>query len=229
MRRAFERADALVWISQLYLRGERVNRSPVDVTLTISASDLRSEASEPTAVAQMGDTFVARETARRLSCDAGVVEVVEDEHGVPLRTSRKYRTIAGALKRALLRRDGRCTFPGCTHRTFLEGHHIRHWAEGGATSLHNAALLCSWHHRHVHEYGYSIHLGPDGRPRFRDPTGRLLAGAPEYAARSELGWPQIRSANAGLAIDADTIACEWDGIPPDYGALAGHLATLDGL
>jgi hypothetical protein len=62
--------------------------------------------------------------ALRLGCDAGVVEVVEDEQGVPLSVGRKRRTIAGALKRALCKRDSACTFPGCTHRIFLEGHQI---------------------------------------------------------------------------------------------------------
>src|SRR4051812_8145893 len=101
-------------------------------------------------------------------------EVVEDDHGVPLSVGRKRRTIAGALKRALYRRDTTCTYPGCTHRIFLEGQHLRHWADGGETSLMNTALLCSSHHRYVHEYGYIIELGPDQRPRFRDPTaGRL--------------------------------------------------------
>jgi hypothetical protein len=55
--------------------------------------------------------------------------------------------------------DTACTYPGCTHRVFLEGHPIRHWADGGETSLGNIALLCSLHDRYVHEYGYGIELG----------------------------------------------------------------------
>lgn len=43
-KRAFCRADALCSIAQAYLRGERVERAPVDVVLTISASGLRREA-----------------------------------------------------------------------------------------------------------------------------------------------------------------------------------------
>jgi hypothetical protein len=41
-----------------------------------------------------------------------VVEVVEDEHGVPLSVGRKRRTIAGSIKRALLKRDDACVYPG---------------------------------------------------------------------------------------------------------------------
>jgi len=158
-----------------------------------------------------------------------VIEVVEDEHGVPLSVGRKHRTIAGALKRALHKRDRACTYPGCSNRIFLEGHHIQHWADGGETSLMNAVLLCSLHHRYVHEHGYAIELGPDQRPRFCDPHGRLVPAVPVRSAMADLGWPRIRSMNEALAMDANTIAGPWDGTPVDYGIIVGHLAAVDGL
>jgi hypothetical protein len=227
-RRAWSRADALVWLAQGYLRGDRPDRSPVEITLTIPASSLRPDAADPAEAGELGESFVSGETARRLSCDAGVVEVVEDDHGVPLSVGRKQRTISGALKRALYKRDSACTFPGCTHRVFLEGHHIKHWADGGETSLPNTALLCSTHHRYVHEYGYEIELGPDHRPRFRNPHGLLVTANPPRPVMTDLGWPRIRAANELLAIDADTIACGWDGKPVDYGTIVGHLVATDG-
>jgi hypothetical protein len=158
-----------------------------------------------------------------------VVEIVEDEHGTPLSVGRKRRTIAGALKRALRKRDMTCCYPGCTNRMFLEGHHIKHWADGGETSLRNSALLCSAHHRHVHEHGYAIELGPDQRPRFRDPRGRLVTEVPERPVIADLGWPRIHAANAPLSITADTIACGWDGTPADHGAIVGRLLAADDL
>ena len=33
-------------------------------------------------------------------------------------------------------------------------HHIQHWADGGATSLENLILLCTYHHRLMHEGGF---------------------------------------------------------------------------
>jgi hypothetical protein len=229
-RRAFNRADALVAMAQGYLRGDRPERAPIEVVLTIPASSLRAGATlDPVEVGEMGESFLSSETARRLSCDAGVVDVVEDEQGTPLSVGRRRRTISGALKRALHKRDRSCTYPGCTNRLFLEGHHIQHWADGGETSLSNALLVCSFHHRYVHEYGYSIELGPDQRPRFRDPHGRWVPAVPELPRVAELGWPQIRAANAALQIDADTIAGPWDGTPVDYGRIVGHLCAVDGL
>jgi hypothetical protein len=225
--RAFSRADALVSVAQSYLRGGRPDRTPVEVVVTIAATSLRSCAADPVEVAEAGESFISCETARRLSCDAGIVEVIEDDCGVPLSVGRKRRTIAGALKRALRRRDRTCTYPGCTNRLFLEGHHIKHWVDGGDTSLTNTALLCSAHHRHVHEYGYTIELGPDQRPTFRDPHGRPVASVPAPPELAEPGWTTICRMNEPLAIHANTIACEWDGTPPDYGAIVGHLAAAD--
>jgi len=230
-KQGFSRADALVSIAQGYLRGDRPQRAPIEVVVTIPESSLRAPADTADAVevGELGESFLSREATRRLSCDAGVIEVVEDEHGTPLSVGRKRRTIVGALKRALHKRDMTCTYPGCTNRMFLEGHHIKHWADGGETSLQNTALLCSLHHRYVHEYGYEIELGADQRPSFRDPQGRLVAVVPPRPAVAGLGWPHIRTVNEPLAIDADTIACEWDGKPVDYGAIVGHLVRADGL
>jgi hypothetical protein len=228
-RTAFDRADALVTMAQGYLRGGWPERAPVEVVLTIPASSLRAGAAlDPVEVGELRASFLSSATARRLSCDAGIVDVVEDEHGTPLSVGRRRRTIGGALKRALRKRDGMCGYPGCTNRLFLEGHHIQHWADGGETSLRNMTLLCSLHHRHVHEYEYTIELGPDQRPRFRDPHGRWVAAVPERPPVAELGWPQIRAANEALQIDADTIAGPWDGTPVDYGRIVGHLLAADG-
>jgi hypothetical protein len=44
-----------------------------------------------------------------------------------------------------------------------------------------------------------------------------------------MGWTHIRAQNEPLAIDAETIACEWDGKTVPYGAIIGHLLSADGL
>jgi Domain of unknown function (DUF222)/HNH endonuclease len=87
------------------------------------------------------------ETARRLSCDASVVKILEDSEGEPLDVGRKTRTIPPSLRRALKSRDKGCVFPGCTHKRYVDGHHIHHWAEGGETKLSNLVSLCRTHHR----------------------------------------------------------------------------------
>jgi hypothetical protein len=67
------------------------------------------------------------------------------------------------------------------------------------------------------------------RPQFRDPRGRVVAAVPAQPMVPDLGWPMIRAANEALAIDADTIACEWDGTPMRCGIVIDQLIVVDGL
>jgi hypothetical protein len=61
------------------------------------------------------------------------------------------------LRKALHARDRGCRFPGChTPAAWTDGHHLRHWADGGPTSLTNLVLLCRFHHVLVHEAGWTI-------------------------------------------------------------------------
>jgi hypothetical protein len=148
------------------LRGDQPDRPPVEVMLHIDAASLTGE---------LEGVGVSAETSRRLLCDAGVVPVRDDAEGHPLDVGRKLRLFSGALRRALLARDGRrCRFPGCTHARYLHGHHVRHWIDGGETSLANALLLCSRHHRLVHEGRFHTIAVQDG-VRFLSPDGRDLS------------------------------------------------------
>ncbi|MGH7321675.1 MAG: HNH endonuclease [Candidatus Rokuibacteriota bacterium] len=98
---------------------------------------------------------VSGETSQRLACDASRVVMRHDGDGHPLDVGRRTRTIPAALRQALLHRDRGCRFPGCGLR-HCQGHHLRHWANGGATTLDNLTLLCRRHHRAVHEEGYQV-------------------------------------------------------------------------
>ncbi len=111
-------------------------------------------------------TRVSAETSRRLCCDAGVVQAMRGSEGEVLDVGRRTRTIPPALRRALEIRDRGCRFPGCGLR-FTEAHHIVHWADGGETKLSNLVLLCRFHHRAVHEEGFTVRIlrgrfGPRG-------------------------------------------------------------------
>ncbi|HAM20683.1 MAG TPA: hypothetical protein DCQ04_00105, partial [Actinobacteria bacterium] len=46
---------------------------------------------------------------------------------------------------------------------WADAHHIIHWAQGGKTSLDNAALLCSRHHHEVHANNHTVQVQPNGR------------------------------------------------------------------
>src|SRR5256886_6404721 len=86
-------------------------------------------------------THISAETSRRVACDASRVVMRHDSDGRIVEVGARTRTIPPALRRVLQHRDRGCCFPGCA-RAFGHGHHIRHWAHGGPTTLSNLALLC---------------------------------------------------------------------------------------
>jgi len=120
---------------------------------------------------------ISTETSERLCCDAGVVVMHHDHDGNLLNIGRKSRSIPPALRRALQHRDGGCRFPGCTAKRFVDGHHIRHWSEGGETRLDNLVLLCRTHHRLVHEGGYRVRCFSGNVFRFKTPNGTVIPEA----------------------------------------------------
>jgi hypothetical protein len=99
---------------------------------------------------------VAQETVRRITCDSAIVRLIETGAGEPLDVGRKTRVISPALRRAVKRRDKHCRWPGCSHSRHWEGHHCRHWADGGPTNLANVIGVCRYHHRLLHEGGYFV-------------------------------------------------------------------------
>jgi hypothetical protein len=96
---------------------------------------------------------------------------------------------------------------------FGQGHHIRHWAQGGPTTLSNLALLCRRHHRSVHEEGYQVERQPDGELQFRRPDGTLLPAAPPLPTVSGDVVNQLRAQHEaqGLHLDGHTARPGWLG------------------
>ncbi|MGH2950842.1 MAG: DUF222 domain-containing protein, partial [Solirubrobacterales bacterium] len=147
------------------------------------------------------------ETARRLACDASLVAMVESTDGQPLSVGRKTRTISPSLRRALRARDGGCRFPGCTHHRSPEGHHIRHWADGGETSLENTVHLCRRHHRLLHEGRYTVERKPGDQAAdeflFRRPNGTPISASPP-AVETDAGALAARNRDLGVEISPNT-------------------------
>ena len=118
---------------------------------------------------------LSRRVLRRLACDAGLVLVTTDAEGSPIDVGRRQRRLTTALRRALVDRDRSCRFPGCGARRHLHGHHIQHWADDGPTDLANLVLICSFHHRYVHDHEIDVRLRPHAAHEFRFPDGRRIA------------------------------------------------------
>jgi hypothetical protein len=100
---------------------------------------------------------------------------------------------------------------------FGQGHHVRHWAAGGPTTLANLTLLCRRHHRAVHEEGYQVAHEPDGELRVRLPNGRPLPEVPPPAAAPADPVATLRAQNQaeGLHLTARTACPSWLGEPLD--------------
>ncbi len=170
-----QQADALVEIAREYLsggsddQGDAAGRADnYQVLVHVDATALAGGA---------GRSDLPVESVRRLTCDGSVVTLEVGEDGEPLNVGRRQRTVPTAIRRALHARDRHCSFPGCTHTRFLEAHHVKHWSQGGETSMDNLVLLCSRHHRLVHEGGYELRRDAHGQWYFRRADGRAVPAA----------------------------------------------------
>ena len=166
------RADALALLAERAMSGNTVSGGRAErhqVVLHVDSATLLPDR-EPGRSEFEDGTRVSAETSRWLACDAQVIQVAREADGAILDVGRKTRTVPPAIRRALEIRDRGCRFPGCGRR-FTDAHHVKHWAEGGQTSVANCLLLCRHHHRLVHEGGWQIVWWGEGRPAFIDPRG----------------------------------------------------------
>jgi hypothetical protein len=211
---AQQQADALTLLAEAALHhgldpgapGERYQ-----VVVHVDAPVL-TDPDAPGQSALEGGVRVSAGTSQRLACDASLVVMQHAADGRVVEVAARSRTIPPALRRALHHRDRSCRFPGC-HVRFGQGHHIRHWAQGGPTALSNLALLCRRHHRAVHEEGYRVDRQADGELRFRRPDGQILpdvpvpTGVPDHPA----GVLRARNDQEGIAISAYSGTPGWLG------------------
>ena len=222
-------ADGVVTLAESFLaEGARPRRggAPHEVVLHVSAESLATN-DGGAFIDNHDGPCVSAETARRLACDASVATVVRDDAGAVLDVGRKSRTVPAAMRRALEVRDGSCCrFPGCDRTLYLDAHHVEHWADGGATKLSNLALLCSSHHRWVHEHGYRIEVSADGDHRFVAPSGEAVPRGPMVVNLPPDGATACVS-DASCADGADVSAESLE--PVGYMATFDHVEVIDVL
>lgn len=228
---AARRADALVRVAEAYLSGtsKRCEGGDRYLVHVHTDSDTLSE-NGVGAEAEVEDCgCVSAETARRVSCDAGVVHWLENSGGEPLSVGRKTRTVPPAIRRALRRRDGGCRFPGCTCTRFVDAHHLRHWADGGETSMDNLVLLCRHHHRLVHEDGFSVEKAPGDQFHFMNAQGQAIPPNGERRFRGNVFALRTAHAETGTRITPETGTSLWRGEIMDDQLAVEALLRRDGL
>ena len=123
-----------------------------------------------------GGGLIPMETVRRLACDSAISRIT-GLGGLEQEITRMSRTTPPSTRRALVARDQRCVFPGCDRPApWCQSHHVKFWAEGGPTKVENLALLCTSHHRKVHEEGWELKRH-DGRWISTPPLTKVPARA----------------------------------------------------
>ena len=165
-----QQADALVAVAKSYLDGGHSGEggTTADHYQVVVHTDGQS------LTGGTGCADLPIDTVKRLLCDCSMVLVAEDETGNPLDVGRKQRTVSTPLRRALYARDRGCTFPGCHRTRYLDGHHLKHWIDGGETTPDNVRLLCTYHHGQLHRGGFSIVREEDETLRFVTADGRTI-------------------------------------------------------
>ncbi|NNF41304.1 MAG: DUF222 domain-containing protein, partial [Woeseiaceae bacterium] len=221
------RADALAEVAETYMNNSESSGSTADryqVVVHVYPKGTKGTWTAATSYSKGADSsrdsvdshieggpHVTAVTSRRVACDCSVVGIKEDENGEPLSIGRRSRSIPPPMRRALQHRDGGCRFPGCTNTRFVDGHHIKHWADGGETSLDNLVLLCRHHHRLVHEGGFACEKTAGGEIRFKDQQFRRLANVsalPRVADHQAIqAWLDREFFEAD--IDSETCTAKW--------------------
>ncbi len=114
---------------------------------------------------------ISSTTVERLACDCSVTRILLGSDSMVIDVGRARRVISGPQRKALNARDKGCVWPGCERpASWTSGHHLVHWIHGGGSDLKDMALLCYRHHWMVHEGGWQIMRGDDGRMITIPPT-----------------------------------------------------------
>ncbi len=221
------RADALVLMAESLLANGAASRPAGErhhIVVHVDAEVLADPDAAGRSELENGPQL-AGESTRRLACDASVVRLTEDGAGMPLNVGRKTRSIPPAIHRALRARDRGCRFPGCTARHLVEGHHVKHWAQGGETSLENLVQLCHFHHRLVHEGGYGARVCGPQRFEFTRPDGCVIEAVPRNDSAESSRDSDIECLNREHDLDIDATTC----VSLGAGTAMDHAMAVDAL
>ena len=231
---AQKRADALTSMAEHYLSiGNGGTRSLAgsercQVMLHVDLETLQQNGGQ--ANGRLGrDTWLHPDTARRLSCDASLVTVLEDDQGNVLNIGRRSRIVPRHIQRALeLRDQGQCRYPGCQCRQYTDAHHVTHWADGGETSLNNLVTLCRYHHRALHRGEFSV----DHNHVFRDRFGKRLPAVFTPANAEHVDYDDANAAvltvqKMSKSASCETCASSWSGEALDYDIAVNALLAME--
>ncbi len=224
---AARRADALADVAESYLAsGPKASHTADRYQVTLHVDRPALDNGAPPRCGLESGQELAAETARRLTCDCAVVPVKHE--GETINIGRKSRVVPAGMRRALKIRDDGCRFPGCTRHRYVDAHHIQHWADGGETRLDNLVQLCRYHHRVVHEGGYTVVATDAGDFEFRNANGEPIHT--DFCIDIDVDFERFLARMTALGVDAKTcVPTLYAGDRIDYDHTVWLLASRDKL
>lgn len=204
---AQRRADGLVELANVAMTQGHLSvtggRKPQLNVLTSLETLIGAERAPGSTLAPDGGV-IGQISTERIACDANVSRILMNSEGIPVAMGRSVRLFTPQQRQLLALRDGGCRFPDCgLPPAFTDAHHVVAWQHGGETNLDNAMLACRFHHRHLHEGGWSVEpdlvdSGANASLTFTGPRGQVLRSSPRnlsFDQLSKIAW--------------------WDRSPPD--------------
>ncbi|MDE0803131.1 MAG: HNH endonuclease signature motif containing protein [Acidimicrobiales bacterium] len=106
----------------------------------------------------MGEGWnLAKGAAEQMLCDSALVATLFKGRTDVLDANDAAEQFSRRQRRAIAARDRHCVFPGCTRiPKHCDIHHLHERADGGPTTVANGCLLCRFHHRLLHQHGWSL-------------------------------------------------------------------------
>ena len=211
-RTSSELADGLVAVAESFLAAKVAGADDPEIYQVVVHAGVsaetppRGDPADPARCHVEDGAAISVSTAQMVACTAAHSWMTHGDAGAVLALGRRRRRPSSAIRRAARERDhGRCRFPGCESRR-VDLHHIQHWINGGPTDLDNLISLCPWHHKVVHDRGYTIAAQPGADFAFYRPDATRLPPCPPLPEPGD-SIDAVHSAE----ITPDTI------IPPWYG------------
>ena len=231
-------ADALLQLCEVALKAEQAptqHGARPHVLVIVRAEDLDGGAG-PARFGFSGQP-VNLAQARRLFSDCVVSRIVFDADGTPIEASANVRTVPAGLHRALVARDGGCTWDGCDAPPAWcdVAHGNVPFRANQPLRIGDAALLCRRHHRRFDHGTYRMVIEGSRVTYLRlDAAGRPI-GAPNPGANGPAAGcgtkgsrpPAGSKGSTGPAGASATTTSRWQPPPTESdgsGALGGAAA-----
>ena len=115
---------------------------------------------------------LTKSAAEQMLCDSSLVVTLFDGKKRVLDANDAAERFSKRQRRAIAARDKHCVFPGCTRLPkHCDVHHLNERADGGPTTVTNGCLLCRFHHRLLHQHGWTLRQDDAGCWVATDPHG----------------------------------------------------------